>query len=94
MLESCMDFEIIGEIKQPETFARGSGIRELNRLRKIHGLGNWRKRKGYATVRLPDESIREAEFIGMKPQVLVSVNSKLSVIRIYHHEQARICHMC
>jgi hypothetical protein len=56
-----MDFEIIGKIRQPETFARGLGIRELPRLRKTHGLGNWRKRKGYATVRLNDGSLREAE---------------------------------
>lgn len=56
-----MDFEIIGEIRHPETFARGSGIRELPRLRKIHGLGLWRKRKGFATVRLSDGSLREAE---------------------------------
>ena len=56
-----MWFEIISEIKQPETFARGTGIRELPRLRKVHGLGNWRKRKGFATVRLNDGSIREAE---------------------------------
>ena len=49
-----MDFEIIGEIKHSETIARDSGIRELNRLRKIHGPGNWPKRKGYATVLLPD----------------------------------------
>lgn len=56
-----MDFEIISEIKLAETFASGSGIRELPRLRKIHGLGNWRNRKGYATVRLSDGSIREAE---------------------------------
>ena len=56
-----MWFEIIGEIRQPETFARGTGIRELPRLRKVYGLGNWRKRKGIATVRLPDVSIREAE---------------------------------
>ena len=61
MLEFRMDFEIIGEIKHSETIARGSGIRELNRLRKIHGLGNWRKRKGYATVRLPDGSTCIAE---------------------------------
>ena len=61
MLEFRMDFEIIGEIKHPETIARGSGIREINRLRKIHGPGNWRKRKGYAMVRLHDGSIREAE---------------------------------
>ena len=56
-----MDFEIIGSIRQPETFARGSAIRELPRLRKIHGEGNWRKRKGFATVRLQDGSLREAE---------------------------------
>jgi hypothetical protein len=61
MLEFRMDFEIISQIRQPETFARGSGIRELSRLVKIHGPGNWRKRKGYATVRLPDGSLREAE---------------------------------
>lgn len=56
-----MDFEIIGEIRQAETFTRGSGIRELPRLRKFHGLGNWRKRKGLATVRLSDGSVHEAE---------------------------------
>jgi hypothetical protein len=56
-----MDFEIIGEIRQPETIARGSGIRELPRLRRIHGPGNWRKRKGFAMVRLSDGSVREAE---------------------------------
>lgn len=56
MLEFRIDFDIIREIKHSETIARGSGIRELNRLRKIHGPGNWRKRKGYATVRLPDGS--------------------------------------
>ena len=56
-----MDFEIIGEIRLTETFARGSAIRELSRLRKFHGQGNWRKRKGFATVRLPDGSVRDAE---------------------------------
>ena len=56
-----MDFEIIGEIRQAETFARGSAIRELSRLRKIHGLGNWRKRKGFAIVRLNDGTLRDAE---------------------------------
>ena len=56
-----MDFEIIGEIRLAETFARGSAIRELNRLRKFYGLGNWRKRKGCAMVRLSDGTLREAE---------------------------------
>ncbi len=56
-----MDFEILEEIRETETFARGSGIRELPRLRRIYGNGFWRKRKGIAKVRLPDGSIREAE---------------------------------
>lgn len=41
----CMNYEIVGEITRAETIARGSGIRELRRLRKVHGQGNWRKRK-------------------------------------------------
>jgi len=56
-----MDFEIIGEIRQIETFARGSAIREWSRLRKIYGLGNWRKCKGFAIVRLSDGTLRDAE---------------------------------
>lgn len=56
-----MDFEIVGEITQPETFARGNGTRELPRLRKIYGSGDWRKRKGFARVRLSDGSLRDAE---------------------------------
>lgn len=56
-----MYFEIIGEIRNVETFARGSGIRELPRLRKRYGNGRWRKRKGFAKVRLLDGSVREAE---------------------------------
>lgn len=56
-----MDFEILGPIRQMQTFARGSGIRELPRLRKVYGLGNWRKRKGYASIRFADGSVREAE---------------------------------
>ena len=56
-----MDFEILGDIAKPETFARGSGIRELPRLRKIYGHGHWRKRKGFAKVRLVDGTFRYAE---------------------------------
>ncbi|MES2884455.1 MAG: hypothetical protein V4709_06605 [Pseudomonadota bacterium] len=56
-----MSFEIVGEISAAETFARGSGIRELPRLGKIHGDGNWRKHKGFAQVRLPDGTLRGAE---------------------------------
>ena len=46
-----MIFEIVGEIENIETIARGSGIRELKRLKKAYGLANWRKCKGDATIR-------------------------------------------
>ena len=45
-----MFFEIIGEIRQAETFATGSGIRELQRLNKLYGKGRWRKRKGISVI--------------------------------------------
>jgi hypothetical protein len=54
-------FEILGAITDVETFATGSSIRELRRLRKFYGPGRWRKRKGIARVRLPNGSIRTAE---------------------------------
>ena len=47
-----MDFEILGKIFEIETMAQGRGIRELERLRKVHGSGRWKKRKGIARVRL------------------------------------------
>ncbi len=47
-----MYFEILSEIQQAETFATGSGIRELQRLHKLYGKGRWRKRKGIAIIRL------------------------------------------
>ena len=56
-----MDFKIIGEIVNSETFSTGSGIRELPRLQRIYGKGQWRKRKGTAQVKLTDGSTRLAE---------------------------------
>jgi hypothetical protein len=56
-----MHFTIIGEITQVETFAVGSGIRELARLRKLYGRGRWRKRKGVARIRLEDGTVCLAE---------------------------------
>ncbi|HEY1497415.1 MAG TPA: hypothetical protein VGF49_22815 [Candidatus Solibacter sp.] len=56
-----MFFEICGEIADAETFAAGKSIRELPRLRKLYGTGRWRKRKGFAVVKLPNGTIREAE---------------------------------
>jgi hypothetical protein len=56
-----MDFKVLGDIAEIETIATGSGIRELARLRKRYGQGRWRKRKGYAEVRLSDGTIIPAE---------------------------------
>jgi hypothetical protein len=54
-------FEIVGEIRDAETFATGSGIRELARLQKLYGKGRWRKRKGIATIRLSEGRLFLAE---------------------------------
>ena len=56
-----MHFEIIGDIQDIETIAVGSGIRILPLLRNRFGSGRWRKLKGFATVRLHDQTIRYAE---------------------------------
>lgn len=54
-------FEVVGEICDIETFAAGSGIREIARLQKQYGKGRWRKRKGIATIRLIEGSVLLAE---------------------------------
>ena len=56
-----MHFELLGPLTQIETFAVGSQIREIARLRKLYGHGRWRKRKGIANVRLSDGSSHVAE---------------------------------
>lgn len=56
-----MGFEIISPIRSVVTFAVGASIRDLPRLRRMYGRGRWRKRKGIATVRLPDQVVTEAE---------------------------------
>ena len=56
-----MNFEIVSDITEIETIARGRGIRELPRLRRTYGTGNWRKLKGLARVRLSTGRIRLAE---------------------------------
>lgn len=56
-----MHFEIVSDIRDATIIARGSGIREVKRLQHIYGKGRWRKRKGYATIRIVDGSLLEAE---------------------------------
>ena len=54
-------FEVVGPIEQVETIASGRGVRIRASLRKLHGQGRWRKRKGVATVRLPNGRLRRVE---------------------------------
>jgi hypothetical protein len=56
-----MDFDIIADITGTQTIATGSGIRERGRLRKRYGRGRWRKRKGFAQIRLLSGEIVQAE---------------------------------
>lgn len=56
-----MKFEIIGEIQQVTTIAAGGGVRVRALLRRNYGPGRWRKRKGVATVRLPNGVLRRVE---------------------------------
>jgi hypothetical protein len=56
-----MHFLLLSEIGDVETIAIGSRIREIARLRKLYGSGQWRKRKGVARIRLEDGSAHQAE---------------------------------
>ena len=56
--------DIISDIERVETIARGNSIRERHRLSEMygeHGRHQWRKRKGLATVRMPDDIVVRAE---------------------------------
>ena len=56
-----MGFELLGEITDIEVIARGTGVRDRARLRRIYGQGNWRKAKGVAQIRLVNGRVRLAE---------------------------------
>ena len=56
-----MHFEIIGKIENIEIIAKGQGIRDLKRLCKMYGKGNWRKLKGIATIKLRNGKNKIAE---------------------------------
>ncbi len=61
-----MPFEIIGEITRIETIAVGKSIRDLQRLRRLHGRGRWRKVKGVALVRCEAERSVRRSCTGMR----------------------------
>ena len=56
-----MDFTIEGPVWDIETIASGRAIREIKILRKRYGLGNWKKRKGIARLKLDNGQLCIAE---------------------------------
>ena len=56
-----MNFEIISEITAIKTIVKGAGIRDINRLRRTYGPGNWKKMKGIARIRLSSGKVKLAE---------------------------------
>jgi hypothetical protein len=56
-----MKFEVVGRITNLEVIAAGPAVRLRRSLRKVYGIGRWRKLKGIATVRLPNGALRKVE---------------------------------
>ena len=54
-------FRITSTIESVEIIAEGSGIRQIARLRKVHGEGNWKKKKGIAWIMLDNGETFRAE---------------------------------
>jgi hypothetical protein len=54
-------YELIGEIHNIETIARGPSVHQRGRLTRRFGKGNWRKLKGVALVRGPGGIMRWTE---------------------------------
>src|SRR5437867_13424508 len=58
-----MRWEIIGDIREAETIAAGSGVKARRWLHKRYGGRRWRKCKGTATLRLSDGTMRGATLV-------------------------------
>ncbi|MDY0166784.1 MAG: hypothetical protein RBS80_09590 [Thermoguttaceae bacterium] len=56
-----MGFDILSEIRDIETIAVGRGVYIKRHLDRTYGKARWRKMKGFATVRLADGTIGQAE---------------------------------
>lgn len=75
-----MDFEIVSEIMAIEPIAEGTGIRQLTKLMQLYGGKNWKKKKGFATVRLLASSTRspcgtrEMTKVSTQPSILLQIS--------------------
>jgi hypothetical protein len=73
---SGMNFEISSVILDIETIAAGSGIRDIARLRRLYGRGQWRKRKGICRVQLADGQTELADYIGTRQPASAGGNTR------------------
>jgi len=51
-------FEVIGEIENQVLIAKGTSIREIKRLERVYGKGQWRKLKGRARVKFSSGTMK------------------------------------
>ena len=56
-----MKLRLASDISDIEVIATGNSIREQKRLRKMYGVGRWRKLKGLGSVQFSDGTIHLAE---------------------------------
>jgi hypothetical protein len=56
-----IDFEVLGDVKDIEPIAVNLSIRERKSLTSRFGGRRWRKLKGVALVRFPNDDVRRAE---------------------------------
>jgi len=75
-----MKFKIIGSINNQEVIATGKKIREFQRLKKIYGVGKWRKMKGIAKIEMDDHSIFSAEIHWYEAHVIGKKEYKIKKI--------------
>ena len=54
-------FTVLPPLLNVDTIAKGRGIRELRRLERLYGKGNWLKKKGMARVRIESGAVLKAE---------------------------------
>src|SRR5438034_11526264 len=81
-----MRWEIIGDIRDSETIARGARLKARRRLRKRYGAGRWRKCKGVATVPSRMERSDKQRYIGTRQAGLGGRNSRSSACSATSHE--------
>ena len=71
-----MYFRIVGNVRHAQTFASGSSIREISRLRKAYGTGRWNKEKGIATVIVEDGTCQRYTYTSWQEWVAKSTKSR------------------